>query len=130
MNTDDTTARSKWNAQPALSDVVDAHERWQRTAIAAFYLAEARGFDPGHELDDWLEAERLVDAALIGIAIPEDALTPAQKPAPVKRARKPSAKSTADGIEPPPKKKATTARRTSRTRNTKPGIAADSGGMA
>ncbi len=28
---------------------------------AAFYLAEKRAFDPGHELEDWLEAERTVD---------------------------------------------------------------------
>ena len=37
--------------------------RWRRTAIAAFYRAQARGFLPGGELDDWLEAEREVDAA-------------------------------------------------------------------
>jgi len=33
-------------------------------ATAAYYLAEQRGFSPGHELDDWLEAERRVRAAL------------------------------------------------------------------
>jgi hypothetical protein len=40
----------------------DANERWQRTAIAAFYRAEARGFAPGRELDDWLAAERELEA--------------------------------------------------------------------
>lgn len=29
---------------------------------AAFYRAAERGFAPGHELDDWLEAERRVRA--------------------------------------------------------------------
>jgi DUF2934 family protein len=29
-------------------------------ATAAFYLAAERHFAPGHELDDWLEAERRV----------------------------------------------------------------------
>jgi hypothetical protein len=29
-------------------------------ATSAFYLAAERGFAPGHELDDWLEAERRV----------------------------------------------------------------------
>ncbi|MDD1638450.1 MAG: DUF2934 domain-containing protein [Methylococcaceae bacterium] len=24
----------------------------------AYYKAESRGFEPGHELDDWLEAEK------------------------------------------------------------------------
>lgn len=26
-------------------------------ALAAYFLAEKRGFEPGHELDDWLAAE-------------------------------------------------------------------------
>jgi hypothetical protein len=29
-------------------------------ATAAYYLAAERGFAPGHELDDWLEAERRI----------------------------------------------------------------------
>lgn len=29
-----------------------------RIAELAYYKAERRGFEPGHELDDWLEAER------------------------------------------------------------------------
>jgi len=29
--------------------------------IAAYYLAEKRSFAAGHELDDWLEAERCID---------------------------------------------------------------------
>ena len=32
-------------------------------ATTAFYLAAERGFEPGHELDDWLEAERRVRAS-------------------------------------------------------------------
>ena len=39
-------------------------ERHRQIAEAAFFLAEARGFTPGRELDDWLEAERAVDARL------------------------------------------------------------------
>jgi hypothetical protein len=35
-------------------------------ATTAYYLAAARNFTPGHELDDWLEAERLVHAKLYG----------------------------------------------------------------
>lgn len=33
-------------------------------AMAAYYLAERRHFMPGHELEDWLEAERQIKAAL------------------------------------------------------------------
>lgn len=29
----------------------------EQIAIAAYLKAEARGFEPGHELEDWLEAE-------------------------------------------------------------------------
>lgn len=29
-------------------------------ATAAYYLAEQRSFAPGHELQDWLQAERLI----------------------------------------------------------------------
>ena len=31
-------------------------------ATAAYFLAQERGFTPGHELDDWLEAERRIGA--------------------------------------------------------------------
>jgi len=27
-------------------------------AVNAYYRAEKRGFEPGHEMDDWLEAEQ------------------------------------------------------------------------
>ncbi len=30
---------------------------YEKIAIAAYYLAEARCFEPGYELTDWLEAE-------------------------------------------------------------------------
>lgn len=32
-------------------------DRISRIAESAYYKAEARGFSPGHELDDWLAAE-------------------------------------------------------------------------
>ena len=41
---------------PSFSD-----SREQRIAEAAYWRAERRGFQPGHELDDWLEAEREID---------------------------------------------------------------------
>lgn len=36
--------------------------REERIAISAYWRAAKRQFEPGHELDDWLEAEREVDA--------------------------------------------------------------------
>lgn len=38
-----------------------AAARYARIALAAYRRAEARGFGPGKELDDWLAAEREVD---------------------------------------------------------------------
>lgn len=38
-----------------VKDIPDRHT-W--ISVCAYYKAEKRGFKPGHELDDWLEAER------------------------------------------------------------------------
>ena len=35
-------------------------------ATAAYYLAAERNFTPGHELDDWLVAERRIHSTLFG----------------------------------------------------------------
>ena len=44
--------------------------RLRRIRETAYLKAQSRGFAPGHELDDWLEAEAEVDAALR--PLPED----------------------------------------------------------
>ena len=36
--------------------------RRERVALAAYYLAAKRGFEPGHEAADWLHAEHQIDA--------------------------------------------------------------------
>ena len=46
---------------PILAAPVDPNSM---IATTAFYLAADRGFAPGHELDDWLEAERRVRASI------------------------------------------------------------------
>jgi hypothetical protein len=43
-------------------------ERHDRIAVEAYYNAERRGFQPGGEIDDWLEAEKLVDGGPVGEA--------------------------------------------------------------
>ncbi len=43
---------------------VDDDMRRQLIATEAYFLAERRGFAAGHEYEDWLQAERLVDARL------------------------------------------------------------------
>jgi len=46
------------------SSPVMPEQRWRMICEAAYYLAEHRGFEAGHDVDDWLAAERQIDAAL------------------------------------------------------------------
>jgi hypothetical protein len=41
---------------------VSAEERYQMVAMAAYFIAERRGFLTGYEHDDWLLAEQEIDA--------------------------------------------------------------------
>ena len=41
-------------------------DRSASIAKAAYFIAERRGFAPGHELEDWLAAENQVDQRLAG----------------------------------------------------------------
>lgn len=43
-----------------------AKPRAARIAEIAYFKAEKRGFEPGHEAEDWLAAEAEVDAQLDG----------------------------------------------------------------
>jgi DUF2934 family protein len=43
-------------------------DRNAKIAEYAYSIAERRGFAPGHELDDWLQAEHLVDCRICGQA--------------------------------------------------------------
>ena len=58
------TARKRGAKVPSRAAAVSAEERQKMIAAAAYYRAEARGFEPGHEHEDWLVAEREVDALL------------------------------------------------------------------
>lgn len=53
-----TSGSLKRREIPSFSD-----DRAQRIAERAYWRAEQRGFAPGRELDDWLEAEREYDAS-------------------------------------------------------------------
>lgn len=49
-------------------------DRWQRIQSRAYEIAQERGFTPGAELNDWLQAEREVDGEARQ-ASPEDQFT-------------------------------------------------------
>lgn len=53
-----TTAAS--GARPALS----AEDRCRYIEVAAYYIAERRGFSPGDPLSDWAQAEKEIDDLL------------------------------------------------------------------
>ena len=44
--------------------MIDPDHRRALIAELAYYRAERRGFEPGHENEDWLSAEAEVDTAL------------------------------------------------------------------
>lgn len=44
---------------------VSENERRNRVAMAAYLRAERRGFEPGHEVEDWCAAEAEVSAQLV-----------------------------------------------------------------
>lgn len=54
-----STNRKQTKARdPSAAPAAGMQDRGQLVALAAYFKAEARGFEPGHELEDWLAAER------------------------------------------------------------------------
>lgn len=45
------TSTYEQNSSPSVNPI-------EHIAVAAYFKAEARGFEPGRELEDWLAAER------------------------------------------------------------------------
>jgi hypothetical protein len=43
-------------------------ERIREIELAAYRKAERRGFTPGHEVEDWLEAEREIDEEALSVS--------------------------------------------------------------
>lgn len=58
--------RARPNSDGNGSATISPEERLQLVTLGAYYRAEARGFAPGREMQDWLEAECEVDASLQG----------------------------------------------------------------
>lgn len=65
-------------AQPPTNSVVtrssayaEPQEREAMIAEAAYFRSAHRGFEPGHEVDDWLAAESEIDAALARGDVPQ-----------------------------------------------------------
>ena len=55
-----TLSLKKANISPDTAASIDSiclPDKEARIAELAYFKAESRGFEPGHELEDWLEAE-------------------------------------------------------------------------
>lgn len=52
-----------WNLAEGITQV-DADLRHEMIATAAYFIAEQRGFTPGHEEHDWYVAEAAIDSQL------------------------------------------------------------------
>jgi len=53
------TAKSAKTAKTDTSMMdITPKERWKMVAVAAYHKAEKRGFAPGHDLQDWIDAEK------------------------------------------------------------------------
>jgi len=59
-----TAKKKSVKKAPAPTRRVSDQERYEMIQRHAYFLAEARNFEPGHELEDWIEAERFVDEML------------------------------------------------------------------
>lgn len=56
-----TLHRTDGEADTAPGTQSAAPDRWQRIQRRAYEIAQNRGFTPGAELNDWLQAEREID---------------------------------------------------------------------
>lgn len=53
------------SSKPEAGQAIDAVQRYEMIARAAYYRAERRSFAAGSELQDWLEAEAEIDRVLL-----------------------------------------------------------------
>lgn len=49
-------------------DLLPPEKRHEMIAVAAYFLAEQRGFAPGKEIEDWLRAEQYIGSMVRGLA--------------------------------------------------------------
>jgi len=57
------TRKRSAEPQPASAKIVP-EQRLQLIAQAAYFIAERRGFAPGNEIEDWLQAEAEIEASI------------------------------------------------------------------
>jgi hypothetical protein len=63
-----SSATLRQTREAPASGAVGARERYRGVAEAAYFRAEHRGFLPGYELQDWLDAEAELDKPLTQVS--------------------------------------------------------------
>jgi Protein of unknown function (DUF2934) len=58
--------RTKAANASAVTSALSPDDRGELVRQTAYFLSERRGFDPRRDIENWLEAERQVDAGLVG----------------------------------------------------------------
>ena len=58
---DKSIIKERKTAPPLDSAAPVQEQRQERIALVAYYFAERRGFELGHEMEDWLAAEWQID---------------------------------------------------------------------
>jgi len=59
-----TPAKKPASAKKSATNAVTPEQKRYYIEVAAYYIAERRGFNGGSELDDWVQAEREIDRLL------------------------------------------------------------------
>lgn len=59
-----SAASSASPKRSASKSVISPRERYEMIATMAYYRAEQREFAQGHDVEDWLECERIIDQML------------------------------------------------------------------
>jgi len=61
------TAAKQTKAKPAATKMtISPRERYEMIATMAYYRAEQRNFEPGHDVEDWLDCESTIDRMIKG----------------------------------------------------------------
>jgi hypothetical protein len=54
----------KTTAKSGATHSISPRERYEMIATMAYYRAEQRNFEPGHDVEDWLDCESTIDTML------------------------------------------------------------------
>src|ERR1019366_3488204 len=69
VSMNDTTKRARGISAPKPPlNALTQQDRIAMIAEAAYFAAQSRGFEPGHELEDWIAAEKEVERRVGGSA--------------------------------------------------------------